>query len=183
MILFKCTCRAALVGGIALYARCFRANKSSRASSTLHVVLDRSYMITTNCLNVSISGSVIVSLTVPRLLNTPVTASKTYHDCLADFLPLPTNAETVSKPVNAGIKGNVFERGPSNLQISWTCIHRKCLPFPKAYHSLSTRKSEYTKIARTITSVSELMTIRCLLPVKEACIAWMVVCFLVSAGS
>lgn len=45
---FTCSLRASLVGGIASYGFCFRANSSILASLTLVVTLDRSYNITTN---------------------------------------------------------------------------------------------------------------------------------------
>ena len=44
-----CWSRAALVGGMASYGLCFRANMSSLASSTLTAVLDRSHSRTANC--------------------------------------------------------------------------------------------------------------------------------------
>lgn len=71
----------------------FLGRQSSRASSTLHVMLDQSYSITTNCSNISISDSVIVSLVALRLWNTSVAVSHTFHACLAGLCPLPTNAE------------------------------------------------------------------------------------------
>lgn len=53
-----CWSRAALVGGMASYGLCFRANMSSLASSTLTAVLDRSYSRTTNFSRISRSLSV-----------------------------------------------------------------------------------------------------------------------------
>ena len=78
--------------------------------------------------------------------------------------PFPTNADTVSQPVNAWKKGNAFDLGASDLTISWIGIHRKSLPFPKVIHRWSTFKSSNTATPITTTSVSELTMLIDLLP-------------------
>jgi hypothetical protein len=50
--------------------------------------------------------------------NTSVAFSNTFQACHAVFLPFPTNADTVSQPVNASKKGNAFDLGPSDQTIS-----------------------------------------------------------------
>lgn len=52
-------------------------------------------------------------------------------------LYFPTNADTVSQPLNAWENDNAFDPGPNDLTISWIGIHRKSSPFPNVVHNLS----------------------------------------------
>ena len=115
---------------------------------------------------------VIVPVAALRLRNTSVVVSHTFHGCHADFLPLPTNAETLSQPEQAWKNGNSFERGPSDLQASWIWIILQFWSFPTASHNASIFKSGYTAIGRMTTSVSELTIVIVRFPVNEACFAW-----------
>ena len=56
--------------------------------SLIECVLDRSYIITTNCskINVSISDCDTVSVAVLRLRKTWAASSSTFHACQAGFL-------------------------------------------------------------------------------------------------
>lgn len=63
----------------------------------------------------------------------------------------PTNADTVSQPLNAWENDNAFDPGPNDLTISWIGIHRKSSPFPNVVNNLSIFKwsSKTTTLIKT----------------------------------
>lgn len=71
-------------------------------------------------------------------------------------LYFPTNADTVSQPLNAWENDNAFDPGPNDLTISWIGIHRKSSPFPNVVHNLSIFKWSSKTTTLIKTSVSKL---------------------------
>lgn len=63
----------------------------------------------------------------------------------------PTNADTVSQPLNAWENDNAFDPGPNDVTISWIGIHRKSSPFPNVVNNLSIFKwsSKTTTLIKT----------------------------------
>ena len=78
-------------------------------SLTLTGSLVLSYNSTTNRSNTDIDDSLMSSSMRRRVSNASLTSGKTFHVFQAVFLPLSTNAETVSHPMNAWKTGRTLQ--------------------------------------------------------------------------
>ena len=163
---FVCSIKAALVGGMASYCRCFWANISKRALFTESVVVVLSYMMATQ-FHVQITTD---SRCFAQMIKHICLIIK-YFPCLACCsLTFPTkdqNSVTTSKRMYNG-KHNAG--GPKESDTPWLDTHLKSLALPNAIHNLSFSSLSNIEIARTTTSMSVLIT-------KDLFNSWTAACF------